>query len=313
MTDTFMAMGILDPGGFNAGRMTLDPSLSVKAFEDLDSPLTVSQRIEYAYRIGLNNITEGLIDVAIGRGLDPRDFSLVAFGAAGPLMLPAILDDVKARRVIVPPYPGLFSALGLLSSDLVYTESRSAYMVLSADAAGKVNDTFNDMETYLRRQLPPGVTDVEVRRTFDGRLVGQSWDTPFVEVPGGELDAAAVDKMISGFHDEYESRFGNRFEQFPVEGVTYRVQLALGSDKVEYPEIDQGEAAEIEPDRIIELKYVDESESRAGEYQRENLKSNSIVRGPAIIREPMSTTHVVAGQVATIGEFGEILIERAKA
>jgi N-methylhydantoinase A len=310
MTDAFMAMGILDPAGFNAGRMTLDPNLSLQAFEALDSPLSVEQRIAYAYRIGLNNITEGLIDVAIGRGLDPRDFSLVAFGAAGPLMLPAILNDVRARRVIVPPYPGLFSALGLLSSDLVYTESRSAYVVMSHDTAADVNRTFQEMEAYVREQLPPGVTDVQVRRTFDGRLVGQSWDTPFVEVPGGELDGAAIDQMIVAFHDEYESRYGNRFEQFPVEGVTYRVQLALGSDKVEYPKIERGEAVEIAPDRVLELRYVEERESKVGEYQRENLKAGNIVRGPAIIREPMSTTHVVAGQLATIGEYGEISIEK---
>jgi N-methylhydantoinase A len=118
--------------------------------------------------------------------------------------------------------------------------------------------------------------------------------------------------MISGFHDEYESRYGNRFEQFPVEGVTYRVQLALGSDKVEYPEVEVGEAVEVKPDRIIELSYVDDSERHAGEYQREALKAGNIIRGPAIIREPMSTTHVVAGQVATIGRYGEILIEREK-
>jgi N-methylhydantoinase A len=313
MTDAFLAMGILDPGGFNAGRMALQPELALKAFEELDSPLDLDQRIAYAYRIGLNNVTEGLIDVAIGRGLDPRDFSLVAFGAAGPLMLPAVLDDVRARRVIVPPYPGLFSALGLLSSDLVYTDSRSAYTVLSEDAAADVNEMFAAMEQSLRGELPPGVTDVEVRRTFDGRLVGQSWDTPFVRVPEGEINAATVQQMIGNFHDEYEARYGNRFEQFPVEGVTYRVQLALGSDKVKYPEIEVGEAVEIEPDRIIELNYVDGKDSRAGEYQREALKANNIVRGPAIIREPMSTTHVVAGQVATIGTYGEIYVERASA
>jgi N-methylhydantoinase A len=310
MTDAFLAMGILDPGGFNAGRMTLDPALAVKAFEDLDSPLNLEQRIAYAYRIGLNNVTEGLIDVAIGRGLDPRDFSLVAFGAAGPLMLPAILDDVKSRRVIVPPYPGLFSALGLLSSDLVYNESRSAYMVLSEDAAPAVSEVFAAMEASVREELPPGITDVDVRRTFDGRLVGQSWDTPFVEVPGGEIDAAGVRQMIASFHDEYESRYGNRFEQFPVEGVTYRVQLSLGSDKVQYPTIEDGEAAEIQPDRTIELRYVPERESRVGEYQRDKLKAGNRVRGPAIIREPTSTTHVVAGQLATIGRYGEIVIER---
>jgi len=313
MTDAFVAMGILDPSGFNAGRMGLEPELALKAFADLDSPLELEQRIRYAYRIGLNNITEGLIDVAIGRGLDPRDFSLVAFGAAGPLMLPAVLDDVRARRVIVPPYPGLFSALGLLSSDLVYTESRSAYMVLSEEAAPRIAQVFGEMEAGLRAELPPGVTAVEARRTFDGRLVGQSWDTPFVELPPGAIDGDAVGQMIGAFHDAYEARYGNRFEQFPVEGVTYRVQLALGAEKVRYPEIESGEAVEVSPDRSIELRYVDEANVRTGEYRREALQANNIVRGPAIIREPMSTTHVVAGQVATIGRYGEIYIERETA
>ena len=106
--------------------------------------------------MALNNVAEGLLDVAIGRGLDPRDFSLVAFGAAGPLMLPAILDQVHARRVIVPPYPGLFSALGLLSTDRVYSDSRSAYVVLTPEAAPQIAEVFDRMEADLRLQLPTG-------------------------------------------------------------------------------------------------------------------------------------------------------------
>jgi N-methylhydantoinase A len=145
MTDIFLLIGLLDPGAFNAGRMSLDKSLSLKAFEELDSPLDLEQRISYAYRIGLNNVAEGLIDVAIGRGVDPRDYSLVAFGAAGPLFLPAVLDDVKARRVIVPPYPGLFSALGLLSSNLVFSDSRSSYTVLTPEAGPSISEMFRQM------------------------------------------------------------------------------------------------------------------------------------------------------------------------
>ena len=70
---------------------------------------------------------------------------------------------------------------------------------------------------------------------------------------------------------------------------------------------------DLAPDRIVELSYVEAAESRAGEYQRDNLKAGNIVRGPAIIREAMSTTHVVAGQLATIGRYGEIYIERETA
>jgi N-methylhydantoinase A len=309
MTDAFLAMGIIDPARFNAGRMELDPELSLEAFRALDSPLDVEQRVSYAYRIGLNNVAEGLVDVAIARGVDPRDFSLVAFGAAGPLMLPGVLDHVHARRVIVPPYPGLFSALGLLSSDLVYSDNHSAYMALTPEAAPRIAEVFAQLEAGLRRHLPPGQV-ATARRTFDGRLIGQSWDTPFVAVPDGEIDAGAVAQMIAAFHDEYHSRFGNRFEGFPVEGVTYRVQLIVDSQKVAYPRIDAGEQVEVQPGRTIELRYVDEANRLVGEYERESLAAGNVVVGPAIVREPMSTTHVVAGQRATVGAYGEIVIER---
>jgi N-methylhydantoinase A len=304
-------MGLLDPGAFNAGQMSLDPAPALAAFGELDTPLSLEQRISYAYRIGLNNVAEGLIDVTIGRGLDPRDYSLLAFGAAGPLMLPAILDHVKARRVIVPPYPGLFSALGLVSSDQVFTASRSAYLVLSAEAAPRIGALYEEMERALQTYVPDG-TDVEIRRTFDGRLVGQSWDTPFVVVSGGAFGADTVEMMITAFHDEYESRYGNRFEAVPVEAVTYRVQLILSAQKVDYPRVAQGPGGVVEPERTITLSYLGADEQRAGEHQREALQAGDVVRGPAVIREPMSTTHVCAGQVGTVGVYGEIVIEEGR-
>ena len=182
--------------------------------------------------------------------------------------------------------------------------------MLSEEVAPKVSSMFATLEENLKRHLPEG-TEYEVKRTFDGRLLGQSWDTPFVTVPNGELGPQELGQMITAFHDEYQARYGNRFEGFPVEGVTYRVEVVVTSDKVEYPKIEKGEAVEVPPVRTVQLSYMDDANSTAGEYVRGDLKAGNIVRGPAIIREPMSTTHVIAGQVATIGEYGEILIERA--
>jgi N-methylhydantoinase A len=310
MTDAFLAIGLLDADRFNAGQMKLEHRLSLDAFAALDSPLTLEHRIAYAYRIGLNNIAEGLIDATIARGLDPRDYSLMAFGAAGPLMLPAILGRVRARRVIVPPFPGLFSALGLLSTNRVYSDSASAYTVLSPDAAGEIAAVFERVEAEVRSQLPAGA-DVLVKRTFDGRLVGQSWETPFIDVPEGPIDEAAVQQMIAGFHDEYETRYGNRFEAIPVQSVTYRVQLVAQAPKVTYPELDAG-GAHPEPTGTAELHYLDEPNRSAGVYEREQLRTGQMILGPAIIREPTSTTHVVAGQQAVVGTYGEIVIEGVK-
>ena len=307
MTDAFLAIGLLDPDRFNAGQMRLDPELSYEAFRALDSRLSLEQRIAYAYRMGLNNIAEGLIDVTIARGLDPRDYSLMAFGAAGPLMLPAILDRVHARRVIVPPFPGLFSALGLVSTDRVYSDSTSAYTVLAPEAAGEIAEVFERIEADLRSQLPDGEA-VDVKRTFDGRLVGQSWETPFIAVPEGTIGAAAVQQMIDTFHDEYEARYGNRFEAIPVQSVTYRVQLIAEAAKVSYPALEANGAHPAQA-RTVELRFLDEANRRAGEYEREQLRTGQLIEGPAIIREPMSTTHIVAGQRAVVGTNGELMIE----
>jgi N-methylhydantoinase A len=308
VTDAFLAIGVLDPSRFNAGRMKLDPDLSLEAFRGLDTLLSLEQRISYAYRIALNNVAEGLIDVTIARGLDPRDFSLMAFGAAGPLILPAIIEQVGARQVIVPPYPGLFSALGLLSTDRVYSDSQSAYMPLTPEAAPKIAEVFDRMEADLRAHLPAG-QEVTVKRTFDARLIGQSWDTPFVAVPPGPLDERTVEQMIVNFHDEYQARYGNRFEVMPVEGVTYRVQLVVPSSKVDYRLIEARNRTPAEPERIIELRYLDPADSRAAEFERERLRAGDVIEGPAIIREPMSTTHMLHRQRATVGPYGELVIE----
>src|SRR3990172_11519524 len=99
------------------------------------------------------------------------------------MLLPAALELLHVKRLVVPPHPGLFSALGLLSTDLVYYESRSAYVVLSPEAAPTISAVFSEMEQQLRARVTGAVDGIRVRRSFDGRLLGQSWETPFVEGP----------------------------------------------------------------------------------------------------------------------------------
>src|SRR3954452_17112274 len=310
MSDAFLLIGILDPGRFAGGSLSLDSDLAREAFERLDSSLAFGERVAYAYRMGLNNIAEGIVDISIGHGVDPRDYSLLAFGAAGPMMLPALLDETRVQRVIVPPHPGLFSALGLLSSDLVYADSRSSYQVLSADSASAVNDVFTQMEEGLRSELGDGVKDVEFERSMDARLVGQTWETPFIAVPGSTTDAASIETMIESFHVAYEQRTGNRFDALPVQGVTYRVQAKVPIDKVAYPPIDRRNGGAPDPGREITLRHIYGEEIAAREYDRAKLQSGDVIEGPAIIREELSTTQVCPGQTATVGRYGEIVIER---
>jgi N-methylhydantoinase A len=312
LSDACLLMGIIDPDGFAAGEMQLDAALAQKAFESLQTPLRFDDRVGYAYRIAVANIAEEVTNIAVRHGVDPRDFSLVAYGAAGPMLLPAALDLLRARRIIVPPHPGLFSAIGLLSTDLVFYSSRSSYVVLSPDAAPEIAEVFEQMEAQLRQSIPEGA-EATVRRSFDGRLMGQSWETPFVELPEGPIDGATIGRMIELFHEQYERRYGNRFDFVPVQGVTYRVQLVVPSEKVEYVPLETAAETAVEPERMLELRYFAEGPLEVDEYRRANLPVGARIDGPAIIREDLSTTFVCPRQVAEVGRFGEIVIEQVDA
>jgi N-methylhydantoinase A len=307
LTDACLLMGILDPAGFAGGEMRLDPELARRAFEALDSPLSLEQRVSFAYRLAVANIAEEVTNVAVRHGVDPRDFTLVAYGAAGPMLLPAALDLLGVPRIVIPPHPGLFSAMGLLSTDLVYYESRSAYVILSPDSAEQVEAGYQEMERALRERIGAAGDGVAVRRSLDGRLLGQSWETPFVEVGEEPITAETMPALVEAFHDAYERRYGNRFPYVPVQGVTYRVQPA---DKIEHVPREQAEGAAPPAARTIELRHLGDEPLAAHEHERERLPVGAVVRGPAVIREALSTTFVMPGQVAEVGRLGEIVIEQ---
>ncbi|MYV97821.1 hydantoinase/oxoprolinase family protein [Streptomyces sp. SID3343] len=316
-TDTCLMIGIIDPDTFAGGNLSLDVERARAAFENLRTEFTLAQRVRYAYEMAVHNIAEGVFNVAIKNGVDPRDYTLMAYGAAGPMLLPAVMDAVHCKQVVVPPNPGLFSALGLLSADQVFTASRSAYTVLTPEAAPRIDVLFTEMESRLRERIGFDAT-VTFERSYDGHLVGQSWETPFVPVPGGAVDADAVDAMIASFHDTYQERSGNRFDTMPVEGVTFRVRAVLDTEKVEFPELARRGADEpLTPARFVRLRYLgdldaidDDTGRAAAVYDRAALRAGDEIEGPVIVDEGLSTTHVGEGQRLVVGRHGELVVRR---
>ena len=310
MTDICLLAGLLDPDGFAGGKMKLDLNLAKQAFENLDTPLPFENRIRYAYDIGLNNVAEGIFNIAIKHGIDPRDYALMAFGAAGPLLLPALADLIHVKGVIVPPHPGLFSALGLLSADQAYSISQSAYTVLSAETADDIAMIFAAMEDKFRLRLGAH-QDIDLVRSFDGQLLGQTWETPFVPVPAGNITPVTLDTMIASFHKAYEARNGNRFEAISVQGVTYRLNAVVKTDKVTYATLPAREDEVLRPLGTGVLRFVSGTQELAQIYARADLRLGDEIVGPAIVREALSTTYITQNQVGLIGQFGEIIIKRS--
>ncbi|MDT3444684.1 MULTISPECIES: hydantoinase/oxoprolinase family protein [unclassified Pseudofrankia] len=305
-TDTCLLVGIIDPDRFASG--FLDRDASWRAFEKLDTHSPVEQRIAHAYGIAVHNIAEGVFNQIVRAGVDPRDYDLVAYGAAGPMLLPAILELVHARSVIVPPHAGLFSALGLLSADRVFTDSRSHYTVLDESAADGIDAIYLELESALRSRLGAEADTATIVRSFDGRLLGQAWETPFIPVPDGTLGVKGIAAMVAGFHDVYAERSGARFEAIPVQGATYRVSAILPTPKVQYPVLPRREGAALVPRASTPLRFIGDEEQLADVYERTDLRAGDAFRGPAIVRERLGTVHVHQGQLATVGRYGEIVI-----
>ena len=310
VTDACLLMGILDPRGFAGGQMDLDTEAAHRAFAALDSPLPPDERVRYAYRIAVNNIAEEIANITIRHGADPRDFSLVAYGAAGPMLLPAALEQLGLKRVIVPPHPGLFSALGLLSAELVHADSRSAYVMLDESAAPRIAALFQDMERRLLERLPPAArAAATLRRSFDGRLAGQTWETAFIELPPGPLTPATIGAMIERFHAEYERRNGQHFRGLPVQGVTWRVQLVQPAERYTYTPVEGAStSAAPTPRGRRTLQQLAPAPVEALVYEREHLRPGAVIAGPAIIQEALCTTLVPPGLVASVGRYGELAI-----
>ena len=253
-------------------------ALSPRPSSSTPTPLRFEDRVGYSYRIAVANIAEEVTNVVVRHGIDPRDFTLGRLRRSGPMLLPAALPLLQARRVVVPPQPGLFSALGLLSTDLVYYSSRSSYVVLTPAAAPAIAAGFAQMERTSGSRSRGGRGDgaPELRRAADGTELGDA----VRRAPGGPIDESTIPQMVALFHEQYERRYGNRFEFVPVQGVTYRVQLIVPSEKVEYsPQVASGAAA-VEPGRTLELRYFDDDPLQVAEYPARRPSGRGAGRRP---------------------------------
>jgi N-methylhydantoinase A len=181
--------------------------------------------------------------------------------------------------------------------------------LLNPGLAPALSELFRTMETDLLTRAGVKADQARIVRSMDGRLLGQGWETPFIPVPGGDIGPDQVGEIVTNFHREYEQRNGNRFESIPVEGVTYRVQVIVPSQKVEYAKLAGRPGDEAVPRAgTTVLRHLYEDDIEASGYERADLAAGDVIDGPAIVWEENSTTFVPPRYTATVGAFGELVI-----
>ena len=310
LTDANVVLGRIDPNRFLGGEMRLDGALAAAAV----------QRVADRLGLGLLEAAEGIVTIAnanmssairsrtIQKGHDPREFALVAFGGAGPVQAAEVAESLGIPEVIVPPYPGITSAMGLLTSDLKYDQMRTVFMVEGSIDAARIDRALAAATEEVRAQLrEDGVADddVEVAAGLDCRYVGQGYELR-IPLPGGRFTPDALEE----FHRRHEQEYGHAFRD-PIEVVNLRVTAIGRRPRVERLPPAPGEGNPL----------LGEGESvfrRDGTltayptrfYERSLLPAGESFEGPAVVFQRDSTTVVPPGWTVRADASGSIILAR---
>jgi N-methylhydantoinase A len=314
ITDANLILGFLsEDAALAGGKLRLDRAAAERAVKDaIADPLGLS--VEDAARgiIEIVNVKmqEAIKVVSSNRGFDLRDFHLLAFGGAGPLHAAALARDLGMRGVLVPAFPGAFSALGLLLSDVRQDYVTSELAPIDAVAPAHVAGLLGRMrETGERELLAQGfpVMDLRFEYRLDLRYVGQGYDLT-IDLPGLPQDADALAETRAQFDREHDKLTGHSAPNERVEIVNYRVTAVANVPQASiaspFRETTSLAAAHVgtRTTRIDGIPTVTDL------YDRTKLSRGAIVDGPAILLQPDSTTVIHSGQRGRVVEIGQIEI-----
>ncbi len=316
-TDAMVNLGWLLPEAFLGGEMKLRADLARSAFEEGPAKalrMTVEEASMGAVQILTHSMVQSIEENSVRKGYDPRDFALVAEGGAGPLFAAQIALEVGTPWVLVPNYPGVTAALGLLATDMVYEYVSTVYQQLSKLDSEALQDAFEALEQRALDQLErDGVPSerIVIQRVADCRYLGQGYELR-VDVGSGAVDDGWAARLRGDFNDIHEREYSRRFEDADVEIPNVRVRGVGLQPALEMPESEQGPES---PDAA--LRYEGEAWFRSDGrldrvptryYDRVSLQAGAQLVGPAIVNQYDSTTVVPPGISARIDRFGNIVI-----
>jgi N-methylhydantoinase A/oxoprolinase/acetone carboxylase beta subunit len=310
-TDAMVNLGWLQPEAFLGGTMDLSPELSRRSFEPLARRLemSVEEASMGAIQIASHSMVQSIEENSVRKGFDPRDFALVAEGGAGPMFAASIAAEVGTPAVIVPPYPGVTAALGLLVTDSVYEFVTTTYQRISQLNAQELEARFIELEEQARAQLEADGIPQErwvIQRVADCRYLGQGYELR-VEASSGEIDGAWASRLAGDFHDAHEREYSRRFEESDIEIPNIRVRgigLIPPLQMREVSRAGESAAAALRHEREAWFRVEGElMELPTRFYDREALAAGNRIDGPAVINQYDTTTVVPPGLTA-VGAAG---------
>lgn len=318
VTDANVVLGRLDAKHFLGGGMSLDEVAARRVIGELARQLGMEEReaAEGVITVLNANMANAIRSRTVQKGIDPRDFTLVAFGGAGPLHGAEVADMLGVPEVIVPPHPGITSAVGLLISDLRYDAIRTAFQVSTAPDLARLNQGFDSMARELEARFTADdveLTRVSFTRRGDLRYVGQGYELR-VAFPDGMLDDASLAAAFEAFHEAHRREYGHHFADSAIEIVNIRLIGAAGSAEIARPAVPSGgslDAARIRTGLCTFRVEGELSDHETAFLLRDKLPVGLPIHGPAIVLQMDSTTVVPPRHTVEADAAGNLIIRRA--
>jgi N-methylhydantoinase A len=312
VTDAAIALGYIDPDAFLGGAMRLDGDAARRGIADrIARPLGGDDE---SAAVGIFTVllarTVGAVRQATEkRGRDPRTFSLLAFGGAGPLLGPLLARELGIREVIVPVAPAAFSAWGMLAAEVTDDFSQTQLRLVGGVEDEELESVFRELSRRAHRSLDfqkVAADDVLLERYLDLRYLGQ--EHSLLLRVGADGDRGSIERA---FHDEHGRRYGHTMDS-PVQILNARVRASARPATVDLAKVEGrvGNARIVEAGRRSAWCFGTNRRVAFGIVDRVRLRAGDRFAGPAIVDEGTSTTVVMSDQTVRVDEYGQLLISR---
>jgi N-methylhydantoinase A len=315
VTDANLVRGLLDPSYYLGGQMQLDVEAAEQALETtLAAPLNLEIPVAATAAARLNEVhmADAIKVLAAQRGVDLSATTLVACGGAGPLHACAVADELGVRSVLVPQFPGAFSAVGLLGSDVMQDFVQTLITSLLPPNEAAIFRQFGLLEARARESLTRQgfhPADIDVRREVDARYAGQGFE---LRLPAPYDDELAK-TLRDAFHAEHERIYGHAAHEEPVEIVSYRVRAVVTMPTPDFEASSIGpDHAETDEPQYRRIFHVDEW-IRAQVVRRSQLSGTSRLVGPVVVEQPDTTTLVPPGWALEVDAMGNLVLSQEAA
>lgn len=314
VTDANVILGRINPAYLLGGEMGIHLERAREMLEKkIARPLGMDlmQAAEGIIAVVNANMVRGIRRVSVERGYDPRDFSLVPFGGAGPLHGVALAQALNMTRVLIPAHPGIASAFGMLSADVRHDYVKTLIITSDRVDGNQLNSIYHDLEDQGKTQLArEGFSGdlVILSRLADMRYAGQSYELS-LPVPIGKITTAVLNSLFKQFHQAHNQSYGYFREGALIEFVNLRL---VAQGKLPGSRLIENWSGNQKPSRPSGTRTVwfQGKGIESPIHERSGLISGQVINGPAIIEQLDSTIVIPPKFQGVVGDMGNLIIDQ---